>query len=701
MKNLITIITVNYNRAKFLENFFNSLSRIDKGNFLIEVILVDNLSNDDSVDLVKKKFPEIKILKNDVNNYTKALNLGLKEAKGDYIAFLNNDVTIEKNWLKGLMEVIELNKNIGAVQSKILFSDGKIINSVGIEEVEDFYFKDIGFDEKDKGQYEDIMEISFFSGGSVLFRRECLEATGKFDEDFIMYCEDIEYSLRCRNLGWKLFYSPKSIVYHKYHGSVSSRLCEYFYSRNRLLTLAIHFPLRLASGIKTSHFFLKNEMDCLYHSLIQSVRKLLEYNDTETVNKILDQIKEIIPDILGKGRAYNFFKQLEIVLGFRKIKIGIYDHAFHFAGGGQRYVAKLAEILQDKYEITYIANKEITLEKYKEWFGIDLSRCKLKIIKIPFFEKHERFFIDEGMAVHEDENPFDIISAESFNYDIFINANMLGKVKPLSCLSMFICHFPDRDKEKFFWVDQYDYIITNSEYTSYWLKQKWGLSHSTLLYPPIDMLNKNINGKQKKSKTILSVARFEPGGSKKQLELVKTFNEICKKNKHINNEWVLILAGGSSENNPYFDRVQKEIDFINAKNIKLMPNLTNIELQKLYAEALIFWHACGLDEKSPNLIEHFGMTTVEAMQNYCVPIVIDGGGQVEIVDHEKNGFRFKTTNKLKDYTLKVINNDKLMQTIANNAFKKSQVFNIDIFTEKVNHIFKNLEARLMGGEKLI
>src|SRR5690606_9704915 len=130
---------------------------------------------------------------------------------------------------------------------------------------------------------------------------------------------------------------------------------------------------------------------------------------------------------------------------------------------------------QDRYEITYIANKEISLEKYKEWFAIDLSKCKLKVIKIPFFERMGRPLIDEGMVANETENPFDIIIEESINYDIFINANMLSKVKPLSSLSIFICHFPDSNRERFFNADKYDYIITNSNYTTFWLKQKWGL----------------------------------------------------------------------------------------------------------------------------------------------------------------------------------------------------------------------------------
>ena len=699
MKGVVSVIIVNHNGMKYLEPCFNSLFKIDKDNFSLEIIMVDNLSKDGSVNFVKEKFPEIKIIENDVNNFAKALNLSIKNSKGEYIALLNNDTIVEKNWLKGLLEVMNQDERIGAVQSKILFSDGETINSVGVEEVEDFYFRDIGFGEKDVGKYEEVKKRDYFSGGSVLLRRDCLESVGDFDEDFVFYVEDIDYSFRCHDKGWKIFYSPKSVVYHRFHGTAPSKFCEYFCSRNRLLLLGKRFPLRLTQSIKKSHFYLKNEFENLYHSLIQSVKKLVEHNDTETSKKALDELKDVVIDVFGRRRAYNFFSQLEVVLDLRKIRVGIYDHAFHFAGGGQRYVAKLAEILQDRYDITYIPNKDITLEKYNEWFDIDLSRCKLKIIKIPFYERLGRYFIDEGMVINEKKNPFDIISEESLRYDIFINANMLGKVKPLSSLSIFMCHFPDREKERFFRVDQYDYLITNSNYTSFWVKRRWGFNPTFRLYPPVDMYNDK-DGMVNKNKIILSVTRFEPGGSKKQIEMVRAFSALCKREQRVKNEWRLILAGGSSREKPYFNEVIREIDSLHATNIELIPNLTNSELKRLYSEASIFWHACGLGERDPHLIEHFGMTTVEAMQNYCVPIVFDGGGQKEIVEDGISGFRFKTVEELQSYTLRVINNEELREELARKASERSHCFSLTIFKRKLLEFFSNVENRLRGGEAL-
>jgi O-antigen biosynthesis protein len=699
VKDLISVIVVNYNALKYLVPCFASLSKIDKDGYSLEVIMVDNLSQDGSVSAIRDKFPEIKILENDVNNYTKALNLGIKSSIGNYVAVLNPDTIVEKNWFTGIIDIMAGDERIGVVQSKILFSDKNAINSVGVEEVEDFYFRDIGFDEKDVGKYDKSVEINFFSGCSVFFKRDCLTDVGGFDEDFMMYMEDVDYSIRCRDKGWRIFYSPQSIVYHKYHGLTSSELCEYYCSRNRILLLGKRFPFKLPGSIKTSHFYFKNDMENLYHSLIQAMKKMAEYQTTEIIVKILDDLKDIIPKVFGPRKAVNFFSQLEVVLDLRKIKVGIYDHAFHFVGGGQRYVAKLAETLQYKYDITYIANKDITLEKYKEWFDIDLSNCKLKIMKIPFFEKAGRYYIDEGIVINERTNPFDIISQESINYDIFINSNMLTKVKPLSVLSIFICHFPDGEKEKYFSADKYDYFLTNGDYTSFWLKQKWDLNPALRLYPLVDMYHGN-EGSDGKSKVILSVSRFEPSGSKKQLEMVRAFCKLCERYRYVKKEWRFIIAGGGAGDNYYFNKVKREINAINATNIELMPNLTNSDILKLYGEALIFWHACGLGENDPQLIEHFGMTTVEAMQNYCVPIVFNGGGQREIVEHEISGFLFSTEEELISWTLKVIDDDVLRKRIAQGAYEKSHRFNADIFTKSALSFFSNVENRLKGGEPL-
>jgi glycosyltransferase involved in cell wall biosynthesis len=378
----------------------------------------------------------------------------------------------------------------------------------------------------------------------------------------------------------------------------------------------------------------------------------------------------------------------------RRLRIAIYDHVFHVPGGGQRYAAEIAKALQDKNDVTYIANQDMDIQKYKDWYNIDLSNCKLKIIKIPFFERIGEPIISESAVIFESKNPFDIISAESLGYDIFINANMLTKVKPQSILSIFICHFPDKKRGRFFHVDDYTYLVTNGLYGSSWVEKRWGIESTHLLYPPVNMYNPESNARNKKN-IILSVARFEISGSKKQIEMAKAFGNMVTKNKTLMEDWTFVLAGGTFPGNPYFDKVKRTVDSLSC-NIELRPDVTYEELQTLYREAAIFWHACGLKEKDPHRVEHFGMTTVEAMQNFCVPVVIDGGGQREIVEHNIGGFRFKTAKQLQDLTKTLISNVELRLTMAENAYERSHNFNMNVFKTKLEEIISEIETELKG-----
>ncbi|MDP2104860.1 MAG: glycosyltransferase, partial [Desulfobulbaceae bacterium] len=555
----VTVITVTYNSKPFLRDYFDSILAADRSGLELEIIVVDNGSSDDSPAWIRAHYPAIRVLGNDSNNYTRALNLAIREALSDFILISNNDAQVKAGWIKGLVDIAKSDARIGAVQSKILFSDGLKINSVGVAEIEQFYFKDIGFEEVDNGQYDRPRQVDFITGGSMLLKRECLDDVGLWDEEFIMFMEDVDYSLRCRAKGWQLWCAPTSVMHHRYHGSSSQELCEYLCTRNRFLFIAKHYPQRLADSIISSHFYKKGHMDLLYRSLLHAMQRLCVCQPTAVVLAVLEALKKSLVEVMGAVSAHNFFSHLELLLGLRKIRVGIYDHACHFAGGGQRYVAEMAAIMQDRYDVTYIANKDMDLASYMEWFGLDLSRCALKVIKIPFFEKRERFVPDEGMVLGESYNVFDLIAEDSLSYDIFINANMLGKVNPLSLTSLFVCHFPDQPKAPFFQVDKYDQLITNGDYTGYWLEKRWGMIATHKLYPPVNMYNP-ASSPVKKEKIILSVSRFEVSGSKKQYELVKAYAEMYRKNLEAMDGWKFVLIGGSFPDNHYLELIRDAVD---------------------------------------------------------------------------------------------------------------------------------------------
>jgi GT2 family glycosyltransferase len=122
----VSIITVNYNGEKHLDVCLSSLSCLNYPEDKLEVIMVDNGSTDGSVKFVDKNFPRVKIIKNEINNYCQANNLGIKRAKGRFIALINNDLKLDKDWLIELVSLIKDKNNIGAVTGKVLFFDGTL-----------------------------------------------------------------------------------------------------------------------------------------------------------------------------------------------------------------------------------------------------------------------------------------------------------------------------------------------------------------------------------------------------------------------------------------------------------------------------------------------------------------------------------------------------------------------------------------------
>jgi MoaA/NifB/PqqE/SkfB family radical SAM enzyme/GT2 family glycosyltransferase len=252
---LVSIITVNYNGKALLEDCFNSLLASNYPKDKIEIFMVDNGSQDGSVDYARKEFACVKVILNSENNYAKANNLAIKEARGEFIALVNNDIKAEKDWLIHLVEAARRDPLVGAVGSKILFMDGSV-QSVGHQEYPNFYWGDIGFRDTDGKQYEIEREVVSICGCAVLYRRKCLDEAGYFDEDFNMFLEDVDMSIRCRNKGWKLLVCPGSVIYHKFHQTIASEEnARNWQEANRLLLIAKHWPEKLADALHGKGYF--------------------------------------------------------------------------------------------------------------------------------------------------------------------------------------------------------------------------------------------------------------------------------------------------------------------------------------------------------------------------------------------------------------------------------------------------------------
>jgi len=416
--------------------------------------------------------------------------------------------------------------------------------------------------------------------------------------------------------------------------------------------------------------------------------QILSNNDRQLWKKLRPGFIKYINDNMGVQTSLNFLSRIELARGIRPLKVALYDHTIHLIGGGEKYGLTLINALPRDIDITIIANKPVTLDDFSKWYGLELNHCKIEVVPLPFFDKEESNLIDPAKVDLRVDNPFHTISRISSNYDIFINNSMNEMVFPLSPLSVLICHFPERRPQSYFYADKYNYIVYNSKYTAGWIQKKWHLTPHEHIYPPVDMQTSSLKGR--KENLILSVARFEIGGSKKQLEMIQTFQKLNRIDLAFFKKWRLVLVGGSPDSNPYLDKIKDILAKANLNNIEIKVNISGDELSQLYQKAKLFWHICGLNQTDPSLVEHFGMTIVEAMQNYIAPIVFDGGGQREIIDHGVNGYRIQSLSDLIRFTSDLAHNPARIKKFGIQAQKKSLLFTRERFEETVRDFYNRI-----------
>lgn len=227
MKKVETVvILVNYNNDDDTAMCIKSVCQAE-GNTPV-IIVVDNAS--DNVERLKEieaSKENVHLILNDENiGFGRANNIGINWANEhvdyDYLLLLNNDTTVDSKYLIELQYAIKEDPFIGIVTSKIMYQDRKEIVWYGGGEINikrgrpiitDFNQKPTDFG-AEKAKY-----VSFISGCVMLFTKKSIKEIGGFDDAFFMYAEDMELCLRAKSLGYKLFYQPKSIVYHKVQGS--------------------------------------------------------------------------------------------------------------------------------------------------------------------------------------------------------------------------------------------------------------------------------------------------------------------------------------------------------------------------------------------------------------------------------------------------------------------------------------------------
>lgn len=228
-----SIITVSVNHRQRLEQYLPSILR-SQGNY--EIIISDNGSSDGSIESVKALYKDVTLLQNGANlGFAEACNRGARVATGEFLVFINPDTTVEPDWLENLLQPFR-DPSVGLVTPKILLMQqpdkintcGNVVHTSGIAQC-----RGINHPQNDLNALEPVDAVS---GAAFAIRRDLFEQLGGFDQDFFLYVEETDLSIRARVAGWKCVYQPSSIVYHDYHLKFGPHKI-FHQERNRYLTI--------------------------------------------------------------------------------------------------------------------------------------------------------------------------------------------------------------------------------------------------------------------------------------------------------------------------------------------------------------------------------------------------------------------------------------------------------------------------------
>ena len=351
------------------------------------------------------------------------------------------------------------------------------------------------------------------------------------------------------------------------------------------------------------------------------------------------------------------------------------------SGGAEVYGLWIAKVLSKTFSVKILTIpriKEDDIENIFLKYGINnLSVLKLGKKRPQFsyrIEQKRREYLVNDYLKHN-------------KCDLFINCGF-NKMICRNCRnSIHIIHFPAALSKSIFgrkhdeqYIKSYNEFVANSEFTKKHLDQMYHI-RSLVIHPPVTMSSIVSDELKRKENIILAVDRIVE--EKKILEMIKTFECIHRK---IHNNFKFVIVGNKDDSEiNYYKTVIKEIK---GYPIEIHTDVSYEELISWYKKSKIFWHAkgYGVSEENPHLMEHFGMTTVEAMTNGCIPVVINKAGQKEIMKNGLESLTWNTLEELKVKTIDLIEAEERISELQSVVIKEAEQYQIPQFATQINNI---------------
>lgn len=326
----IAVVILNYNGKAFLEKFLPVVIAYSEND--AEIWVADNNSLDGSVDILREKFPQVKLIENKLNGgFATGYNLALRQIEADYYVLLNSDIEVTPGWISPVIDLMESDAAIAVCQPKILSyynkeefeyagGSGGFIDRFGYPFCRGRIFQSI---EKDTGQYDDPIEVFWATGACLFVKANIYHSAGGLDDDFFAHMEEIDLCWRLKNEGYKIMVCPASKVYHVGGGTLPKRsaIKTYLNFRNNFSLLYKNLPSKylkrifitrlLLDGVAAFKFLLEGgfndfvaviEAHLYFYKNIGKLRKKRKKLQQNYVSKLYQRNIVIDHYLLGKKK---------------------------------------------------------------------------------------------------------------------------------------------------------------------------------------------------------------------------------------------------------------------------------------------------------------------------------------------------------------------------------------------------------------
>ena len=365
----------------------------------------------------------------------------------------------------------------------------------------------------------------------------------------------------------------------------------------------------------------------------------------------------------------------------RILVFGPYLNPPHY-GGGEKYLFDVADYLSREHQVEVgvssaepLSSDRIVKLKvsYEEFLGKDLGA--VKFVSVPLRTKE---FVLKKLFWTKQYDCIFYLTDGSFFFSL-ANKNIAHIQFPLKL-----------DKSKFWQrkkLDNWDVKVTNSEFTKSIVEPSWPVKVDMVHQPMVNVeqIQEGLDLTNKEN-IILNVGRFFSHlHAKRQDILVEIFRRLSQKYGKLVQDWKLVLIG-SVEEEDYAQKVAKQAEGL---NVEIYHQVSRKDLIDWFRRSSIYWHATGYrvnPHKEPEKVEHFGITTVEAMAAGNVPIVIGKGGQLEVVGEDLEEWTWLTQRDCLKKTAQIIRNIQLRQKLQAQAQDRAHCFGPDVFYQKLEEM---------------